>query len=173
MFSVSKNTSTAVKPTVRLYNKSYRQLINFFSEVAFISSCSYIFKKFSWYKINVWTIKWNFWWYIRTSHHEYFILDILWKRRNMKIWMLPSEIISPNCVLTENFWLDFFKCEKLASQSVKWIISIFAAMRSTVQRRRQVPGIPNREFNKWPPHYNNLPRWFSSLFPHYLLLERK
>ena len=39
----------------------------------------------------------------------------------------------------------------------KWIISIFAAMRS-----------PNssREFNKWLPHYNNLLRWFPSLFPH-------
>ena len=49
VFSVSKNTSTAVKPTVRLYNKSYRQWVDFFSKVAFISSCSYIFKKFSFF----------------------------------------------------------------------------------------------------------------------------
>ena len=33
-------------------------------------------------------------------------------------------------------------------------------------------GIPNREFNKWLAHYNNLPRWFSSLFPHLLVKFR-
>ena len=42
-------------------------------------------------------------------------------------------------------------------QGFKWIISIFAAMRSPSS---------SREFNKWLPHYNNLLRWFPSLFPH-------
>ena len=48
MFSVSKNTSTAVKPTVRLYNKKaiHNELI-FVSEVAFISARSYFGLHFS------------------------------------------------------------------------------------------------------------------------------
>ena len=55
-------------------------------------------------------------------------------------------------------FIDFKIYMKYTQNKVfKWIISIFAAMRS-----------PNssREFNKWLPHYNNLLRWFPSLFPH-------
>ena len=46
---------------------------------------------------------------IRRSYCVYFILHILWKRRNMKIWMLPSEKISPNCAVYNILFLLFFK----------------------------------------------------------------